>query len=91
MSEQIQGMAVEEGHATEAIGLLVRANAEAEQTAEGVGVDFTGTMEQVVGDAKWTAEMGAAELVLDAPFMPGVAGAEDLLQRMEEFYRLYSA
>jgi hypothetical protein len=51
-------------------------------------VDFTGTLEQIAEDIKTTHKLGAAELVLDAQFSPGVETARDIVSRMEELWRI---
>ena len=51
-------------------------------------VDFTGTLEQIAEDVKATQKLGAAEIVLDAQFSPGVETASDIVSRMEQIWRM---
>jgi hypothetical protein len=51
-------------------------------------VDFTGSLEQIGEDIKATRKLGAAELILDAQFSPGVGTGEDVVARMEDLWRV---
>jgi probable F420-dependent oxidoreductase len=89
MFEGIKGMAKEGGRDPSALELLVRANVEIHNTSvQKDRVDFTGTLEQIAEDVRTTQELGAAEIVLDAQFSPGVETAGDLVTRMEELWRV---
>jgi probable F420-dependent oxidoreductase len=89
MFEGIKGMAKEGGRDPSALELLVRANVEIHNTSvQKDRVDFTGILEQIAEDVRTTQELGAAEIVLDAQFSPGVQTAGDLVTRMEELWRV---
>ena len=49
---------------------------------------FAGAPEQIAEDVKTTQKLGAAEIVLDAQFSPGVETASDLVSRMEKLWRM---
>ena len=51
-------------------------------------VDFNGTLEQIAEDVKTTQKLGAAEIVFDAQFSPGVERANDVVSRMEELWQV---
>jgi len=51
-------------------------------------VDFTGTLEQIADDIKATQKLGAAEIVFDVQFSPGVETAGDIVARMEQLWRI---
>jgi probable F420-dependent oxidoreductase len=88
MFEGIKGMAKEAGRDPSALELIVRANVEIHNSPiQKERVDFTGTLEQIAEDVKATQKLGAAEIVLDAQFSPGVETANDVVSRMEQLWR----
>lgn len=92
MFEQIKTMAREAGRDAGSLELLVRANVEFSETAHGAErADFTGTLEQIVSDVAATQELGAAEVVFDVQFSPGVDTADDIVARMEQLWSASTA
>ena len=51
-------------------------------------VEFTGSLEQIAEDVTTARKLGAAEIVINAQFSPGVETAKDILARMEELWRV---
>ena len=45
-------------------------------------------LEQIAEDVKTTQKLGAAEIVLDVQFSPGVERAHDVVSRMEELWQV---
>jgi len=89
MFEGIKGMAKSAGRDPSALALIVRANVEIHNTPiQTERVDFTGTLEQIADDVKTTEKLGAAEIVFDAQFSPGVETASDIVARMEDLWRI---
>ncbi len=90
MFEGIKGMAKEAGRDPSVLELMVRANVEISDSSpiQKDRVDFTGTLEQIAEDVKATQKLGAAEIVLDAQFSPGVETASDIVSRMEQIWRM---
>ena len=89
MFEGIKGMAKEAGRDPSAIELIVRANVEIHsRPIQKERIDFTGTLEQIAEDVKATQKLGAAEIVLDVQFSPGVETASDIVSRMEQLWRV---
>ena len=89
MFEGIKGMAKDAGRDPSALTLMVRANVEIHNTPiEKERGDFTGTLEQIADDVKTTQKLGAAEIVFDAQFSPGVETARDIIARMEDLWRV---
>ena len=89
MFEGIKGTAKEAGRDPSALELIIRANVEIHNSPiQKDRVDFTGTLEQVAEDVKATQKLGAAEIVLDAQFSPGVETANDVVARMEQLSRM---
>jgi probable F420-dependent oxidoreductase len=85
MFEGIKGMAKEAGRDPAALELIVRANVEFSDTPLGEGrADFTGALEQIVGDVAETRKLGAAEIVFDVQFSPGVETVDTIVARMEQ-------
>jgi hypothetical protein len=71
------------------LALIVRANVEIHDVPiEKERVDFTGSLEQIADDIKATEKLGAAEMVLDAQFSPGVETGDDVIARMEDLWRV---
>jgi hypothetical protein len=78
----------EPGRDPSALTLIVRANVEIHDAPiQQELVDFTGTLEQIADDIKATQKLGAAEMVFDAQFSPGVETAGDIVARMEQLWR----
>jgi alkanesulfonate monooxygenase SsuD/methylene tetrahydromethanopterin reductase-like flavin-dependent oxidoreductase (luciferase family) len=46
--------------------------------------EFTGTLEQIADDVAAARKIGAAELLFDVQFSPGVETADDIVARMEQ-------
>ena len=46
--------------------------------------DFAGTLEQIASDVTETRKLGAAEIVFDVQFSPGVETVDDIITRMEQ-------
>ncbi len=89
MFEGIKGMAREAGRNPSALELIVRANVEFSDAAPGKDrPDFTGTLEQIAGDITATRKLGAAELLFDVQFSPGVEAVGDILSRMEQLWKI---
>jgi len=89
MLEVIKGMAKDAGRDPAALTLIVRANVEIHNTPiQKERVDFTGTIEQIAGDINTTQKLGAAEIVFDVQFSPGVETADDIGARMEDLWRV---
>jgi probable F420-dependent oxidoreductase len=89
MFEGIKGMAKEAGRDPSALELIVRANVEIHHTPiQKDRGDFAGTLEQIAEDVKTTQRLGAAEIVIDAQFSPGVETGKDVVSRMEELWRI---
>ena len=89
MFEGIKGMAKEAGRDPSALELILRANVEIHDTPiQKDRGDFTGTLEQIAEDVKTTQRLGAAEIVIDAQFSPGVETGKDVVSRMEELWRI---
>lgn len=84
MFEGIKGMAKEAGRDPASLELIVRANVEFSDAPHGSCADFTGSLEQIVGDVAETRKLGAAEIVFDVQFSPGVETVDDILARMEQ-------
>jgi probable F420-dependent oxidoreductase len=89
MFEAIKGMAKEAGRDPSALELIVRANVEIHNSPiQKDRGDFSGTLEQIAEDVKATQKLGAAEIVFDAQFSPGVETANDIVSRMEQLWRM---
>jgi probable F420-dependent oxidoreductase len=89
MFEGIKGMARDAGRDPAALELIVRANVGFSDTPINKDrADFTGTLEQIAGDVAETRKIGAAEIVFDVQFSPGVETVDDILARMEQLYQV---
>ena len=89
MFEGIKGMAQEASRDPSGLELIVRANVEIHNTfIEKDRIDFTGTLEQIVEDVAMARKVGAAEIVIDAQFSPGVEASKDIIARMEDLWRV---
>src|SRR4029450_8273354 len=89
MFEGIKAMAKEAGRASAALEPPARANVEIHNSRiQKDRADFTGTLEQIAEDVKTTQNLGAAEIVFDAQFSPGVETANDIVSRMEQIWRM---
>jgi probable F420-dependent oxidoreductase len=87
--EEIKGKAREAGRDPSSLELIVRVNLEIlNAPIEKDRIEFTGTLEQIAEDVTTARKLGAAEIVLDAQFSPGVETANDILARMEELWRV---
>lgn len=89
MFEGIKNMSKEAGRDPSALELIVRANVELHdvplQKDRG---DFAGTLEQIGEDVKTTQKLGAAEIVFDVQFSPGVESANNSVTRMDSLWRV---
>jgi hypothetical protein len=82
-------MAKDAGRNPSALALIVVANVEIHNAPiQKERVDFTGTLEQIADDVKATQKLGAAEIVFDAQFSPGVETGDDVIARMEDLWRV---
>jgi probable F420-dependent oxidoreductase len=92
MFEGIQGMAREAGRDPAALELIVRANLEISDATLGRDrTNFTGTLEQIAADVVATRKLGAAELLFDVQFSPGVEAVDDIVTRMEHLWEISKA
>jgi len=88
MFEGIKGMAKDAGRDPSALALIVRANIEIHNAPiQKDRVDFTGALEQIAEDIRTTQKLGAAEIVFDVQFSPGVETAKDIVSRMEQLWQ----
>jgi probable F420-dependent oxidoreductase len=88
MFEGIKGMAKEAGRAPSVLQLIVRANVEISDAKPGKErADFTGSLAQIAADVAATRKVGAAELVFDVQFSPGLETADDMVARMEQLWK----
>ena len=89
MFEGIKGMAKDAGRDPSALALIVRANIEIHNAPiQKDRVDFTGALEQIAEDIRTTQKLGAAEIVFEVQFSPGVETAGDIAARMEQLWRV---
>jgi probable F420-dependent oxidoreductase len=89
MFDGIKSMAKNAGRDPSALELIVGANIEIHNTPiQKDRVDFTGSLEQIAEDVTTVRKLGAAEIVINAQFSPGVETAKDLVARMEELWRI---
>src|SRR5574341_2105149 len=85
MFEGIKGMAKEAGRDPAALELIVRANVEFSPAPINQNrADFAGTLEQIASDVAEARKLGAAEIVFDVQFSPGVETVDDIITRMEQ-------
>ncbi len=89
MFEGVKGMAKEAGRDPAALELIVRANVEFSDAPLGQDrADFTGTLEQIADDVAAARRIGAAELLFDVHFSPGVETLDDILARIEHIWQV---
>lgn len=89
MFERIKEMAQGFGRDPALLELIVRANVEfSDSTLDKDRADFTGTLEQIAGDIMLTRKLGAAELLFDVQFSPGVEGVDDIVVRLEQLWQI---
>jgi probable F420-dependent oxidoreductase len=89
MFDGIKAMATEAGRNPATLELIVRANVEFSDAARQKDrADFTGTPEQIAGDISATRKLGAAELLFDVQFMPGIEAGDAFLTRVEQLWRI---
>ena len=87
--EAIKAMSKEAGRDPSALELMVRANVELHDVpVQKDRGDFAGTLEQIGEDVKTTQKLGAAEIVFDVQFSPGVESANDIVARMDNLWRV---
>ena len=88
MFDQIKTMAQAAGRDPASLEIVARANVEVSDAALGGDrADYTGTLEQIAADIAATREMGAAELLIDVTFSPGVDSADAFLTRLEQMWQ----
>ena len=68
--------------------LPVRLEMNFRAAVEHEAVDFTGALEQITDDVAETRKLGAAEIVFDVQFSPGVETVDDIVARMEQLYQV---
>jgi len=84
--EGIKHMAEDAGRDPSALELIVRANVEiSDAPIQKDRVDFTGSLEQIAEDLAGARKLGAAEIVIDAQFFPGIDSPGAMVSRMEQF------
>src|SRR5262245_2954120 len=89
MFEGIKGMAKEAGRDPGSLELIVRANVEFSQAPINQDrADFAGALEQIAGDVAETRKLGAAEIVFDVQFSPGVETVDNIGARMEQLFQI---
>jgi probable F420-dependent oxidoreductase len=89
MFEGIKQMAKDAGRDPSQLALIVRANVEFSASALDKGrADFTGTIDQIGEDVQAVRKLGAAELLFDIQFSPGLAGVDDMLTRMQQLWQI---
>jgi probable F420-dependent oxidoreductase len=89
MFDGIKSMAKETGRDPVKLELIVRANVELSRAPiEKDRADFTGTLEQIAKDVAATRQVGAAELLFDVQFSPGVETVDDMISRMEQLWQV---
>jgi hypothetical protein len=89
MFEGLKGMGREAGRDPAALELSVRANVAFSEAALGEArADFSGTLEQIAGGILAIHRLGAAELLFDVQFSPGVKAVDDMLAHMEPVWQI---
>jgi probable F420-dependent oxidoreductase len=89
MFDTIKGMAQSAGRDPTRLELIVRANVEFSIAKSATGrADFTGTLDQIAEDVAAVQSLGAAELLFDVQFSPGVDTVGDILDKMEQLWRV---
>jgi probable F420-dependent oxidoreductase len=85
MFAAIKQDAGEAGRDPSRLELIVSANVEFHPAPLGAGrMIFTGTAEEIESDVVATRQLGAAELIFNALFSPGLDSVDDLLSCMEQ-------
>ena len=89
MFDAIKKMAKEAGRDSSALELIVTAGVEIhKKPIEKERTEFSGSIEQIGEDFAAVRKLGAAEIAIYAQFLPPGETAEDLIGRMEEFWRI---
>ena len=89
MFDAIKKMAKEAGRDSSALELIVTAGVEIhKKPSEKERTEFSGSIEQIGEDFAAARKLGAAEIAIYAQFLPPGETAEDLIGRMEEFWRI---
>ena len=89
MFDAIKKMAKEAGRDSSALELIVTAGVEIhKKPIEKERTEFSGSIEQIGEDFAAARKLGAAEISIYAQFLPPGETAEDLIGRMEEFWRI---
>jgi probable F420-dependent oxidoreductase len=92
MFEGIRQMAREAGRDPAQLELIVRANVEfSEANLPDGRADFTGALDQIAGDVAAVRKLGAAELLFDIQFSPGLKNVGDMLTRMQQLWQISNA
>lgn len=89
MFDGIKRMAQEAGRDPSALEIIVRANVEVFAAKPGKDrIDFTGSLEQIAGDIVATRKLGAAELLFDVQFSPGVEAVDDIVSLAGQLWQV---
>jgi probable F420-dependent oxidoreductase len=89
MFDAIKKMAKEAGRDSSALELIVTAGVEIhKKPIEKERTEFSGSIEQIGEDFAAARKLGAAEIAIYAQFLLSGETAEDLIGRMEEFWRI---
>jgi hypothetical protein len=89
MFEGLKGMGREAGRDPAALELSVRANVAFSEAALGEArADFSGTLEQIAGGILAIRRLGAAELLFDVQFLPGVKAVDDRRAHTEPLWQI---
>jgi probable F420-dependent oxidoreductase len=89
MFDGIKKMAKEAGRDPSRLELILTAGVEIhERPIEKERAEFTGSLEQIAEDFITARKSGAAEIAIYAQFLPEGETAEDLINRMEDLWRI---
>jgi alkanesulfonate monooxygenase SsuD/methylene tetrahydromethanopterin reductase-like flavin-dependent oxidoreductase (luciferase family) len=89
MFESIKAMGGEAGRNPAALELIIRANVKiSDAPIQKDRVDFSGSLEQIAEDLAAARRLGAAEILIDVQFSPGIDSAEAMVARMEQFQEI---
>lgn len=89
MFDAIKKMAKEAGRDSSALELIVTAGVEIhKKPIEKERTEFSGSIEQICEDFAAARKLGAAEIAIYAQFLRPGETAEELIGRMEEFWRI---
>jgi probable F420-dependent oxidoreductase len=89
MFDGIKDMAKAAGRRPSELELIIAAGVEIHKTPiQKDRIDFTGTREQIAADFATARNLGAAEIVIYAQFLPEGESAKDLVVRMEDLWNI---